>query len=145
MIKIREAKTKELKEIAKLMLIEFSKPPFNEKVSINSALKSLKFYYKNAKVYIALINNEIEGVIVFKLEQYWEGKVLIVEDLAIKEQFKKRGIGKGLLSFIESYAKNRDINRILFATNKKSRAINFYKKLGYKEEKNRINFSKKIT
>lgn len=143
-MKISKAKSRELKEIAKLMLIEFSKPPFNEKVSIDSALKSLKFYYKIAEVYVALINRKIVGVIVFKLEQYWEGKVLIIEDLAVKEEFKKRGIGKSLLNFIESYAKNKNIKRILFTTNKKSKAINFYKKLGYKEEKTRINFSKRV-
>lgn len=144
-MEIRKAKPNELKEIAKLMLTEFSKPPFNEKVSINYALKSLKFYYKTAKVYITLINDKIVGVIVFKVEQYWEGKVIIIEDLAVKEEFKKRGIGKNLLNFMEFYAKKRNIKRILFTTNKKSKAINFYKKLSYKEEKTRINFSKKLT
>jgi len=143
-MRIKKAEKKELKEIAKLMLEEFSKPPFNEKAKINSILKSLKFYYKIGKIYIALINNIIISVIVFKLEQYWEGKVLIIEDLAVKQEFKGKGVGESLLNFVESYAKNNNVKRILFTTNKKSKSINFYRKRGYKEEKNRINFSKKV-
>ena len=143
-MKIRKAKPNELEEIAKIMLKEFSKPPFNERVSFGFAFDSLKFYYNLGEIYVTIINREIAGILVFKIEKYWEGKVIIIEDLAVKEQFKKQEVEKALLNFVESYAKSRNIKRILFTTNKKSKAIKFYKKLGYKEEKNRINFSKKL-
>jgi len=143
-MKIRKAKKKELKDIIKIMLIEFSKPPFNEKDDFNSAIRSLRFYFKLGRIYVALIDKEIIGVIVFKIEQYWEGRILIIEDLAVKEEFKKQGVGKNLMGFVEDYAKNKSIKRILFTTDKRSKAISFYKKLGYKEEKNRISMTKKI-
>ena len=143
-MKIRKANKKNLKEIANLMLKEFSKPPFNEKENFDSVIKSLKFYFDIGKIYIAKISTEIVGVIVFKMETYWEGEVLIIEDLAVKDNFKKQGIGKKLMDFVENYSKKNNIKRILFVTDKRSKSLGFYKKLRYKEEKNRINMTKEL-
>ena len=137
-MKIRKAIKKDLKEIGKLMKKEFSKPPFNERDSINNVLKSLNFYFKICKIYAAKVEKEIVGVIIFKTEQYWEGSVIIIEDLAIKEKFKKQNIGKELMKFVEKYAKKKKIKSILFATHKKSKAVKFYEKMNYKKEKNTI-------
>jgi len=141
---IRKATKKDIEEIAKLMLDEFKNPPFNERVNIKSVLKSLKFYFKIEKIYVAVDRREIIGVLVFKIEQYWEGPVIIIEDLVVKEEFKKRGIGKMLMEKIEYYAKKNKLKRILFKTHKKSPAVKFYQKIGYKTRKDIIDFEKKI-
>ncbi len=143
-MKIRKAIKADIREIAKIMLEEFSKPPFNEKVSFKAVLKSLNFYFKIGNVYVATIDNKITGVAVFKIEQYWEGPVIIVEDLAVKAEFKKQGIGKALMHELEVYAKKNQIRAIYFSTNKKSSAIKFYQKLGYKSRKDVMSFWKKI-
>ena len=143
-MKILKATIRNLADIGKLMKDEFSKPPFNEKDTMSAILKSLNFYFKIGKIYVAVINKEIGGVLVFKIEQYWEGPVIIIEDLAVKEKFKKQGIGKGLMKFIEKYSRNKKIKSILFSTHKKSRAIKFYEKLGYKLEKDRISMRKNL-
>lgn len=143
-MKIRKATKKDLNEIGKLMLKEFSKPPFNEKYSLKTVLKSLNFYFQNAEIYISEIEEEIVGIIVFQIEQWWEGLVIIIQDLAVKEKFQKQNIGKELMIFVETYAKNKKVKRIYFETNKKSSAIRFYKKIGYKINKNRISMSKRV-
>lgn len=143
-MKIEKATEKDLNEIGKLMLKEFSKPPFNEKDSLRNVLKSLNFYFQNAEIYISEIDGEIVGVIVFQIEQWWEGPVVIIQDLAIKEKFQKKNVGKELMNFVETYAKKKKAKRIYFETHKKSSAIKFYKKLGYKINKDRISMSKKI-
>jgi ribosomal protein S18 acetylase RimI-like enzyme len=141
---IRKAKKTDLKEIGKLMKEEFSKKPFNERDSMNAILKSLDFYYKTAKIYVADFEKEIAGVLVFQIEQWWEGQVIIIQDLAVKSKFKKQGIGKRLMNFVENYSGENKIKRVYFETNKKSPAIRFYKKLGYKINKQRISLSKKL-
>ncbi len=141
-LKIRQATKKDFDEIGKLMKREFSKPPFNERDSISSVLKSLNFYYKIGFIYIAEIDKLIVGIIVFKIEQYWEGHVIIIEDLAIKERYKEQGVGKELIKFVEKYGKKKRIKSILFTTHKESKAVKFYVKLGYKLEKNRISMRK---
>ncbi|HEA46391.1 MAG TPA: GNAT family N-acetyltransferase [Candidatus Pacearchaeota archaeon] len=142
-MEIKKAAKKDLKEIASLMKKEIGKPPFNEKDSINFILKSLRFYLKNSEIYIST-ENKIEGVLIFQVEQWWEGKVIIIQDLVVSYKFQKKGIGKNLMVFIEKYAKKIKAKRIYFETNKKSSAIKFYKKMGYKINKDRISMNKKM-
>lgn len=139
-MKIRKATSKDINQIAELMLGEFSKKPFNEKAKLQDVTKSLRFFLKIGSAYIA-IDEDIVGVIVYKKEQYWEGPVIIVEDLAVKESHKGQGIGKKLLEKIEQI---KDIKHISFHTHKKSKAVQFYKKLGYKINNNTILMSKKL-
>ncbi len=136
-MKIRKAEKKDLKDIGKLMLKEFSKFPFNERVKLDAILKSLKYYYYDAEIYVA-VDKKICGVLVFQIELWWEGKVIIVQDLAIKKEFQNKKIGKELMNFLERFAKKNNIKKIHFETNKKSSSISFYKKLGYKIKKDRI-------
>jgi GNAT superfamily N-acetyltransferase len=143
-MKIRKAKRKDLKEIGKLMLKELSKPPFNEKASMKEVTKSLEFYFKKAEIYISLEEGEITGVLVFQIEQWWEGKVAIVQDLVVKEESQNKGLGKEIINFLEDYCKKKEIKKIEFQTNKKSKAVKFYEKKGYKINKDRISMSKKV-
>ena len=142
-MKIRKATKKDLKEIAELMKKELSKSPFNERDSIKNILKSLDFYYKNAEIYL-IEEKRIVGVLVFQIELWWEGSVIIIQDLTVNKEFQKKGIGKLLMNFVERYACNNNVKRIYFGTNRKSPSIKFYKKLGYKTNKDRISMSKKI-
>ena len=48
------------------------------------------------------------------------------------------------MKFVEKYAKKKKAKFILFDTHKKSKAIQFYKKLGYKQNKNIIFMGKKL-
>lgn len=143
-MEIRKAAKKDINVIAKLMLTEFSKPPFNERDSLSAVLKSLEFYYKIGNIYIAADKTKTAGIVVFKIEQYWEGPVIIIEDLAVKETFKKQGVGSMLLRWVESYAKKNKIKMISFRTNKKSPALKFYKKHGYKQKADVVYFEKKM-
>ena len=58
-MKIRKATKKDIKEIAKLMLKEFSKPPFKEKTTINSVIKSLNYYFKIGKAFVAFEDKKL--------------------------------------------------------------------------------------
>ena len=143
-MRIRTTTKKDIREIAKLMLEEFSKPPFNEKTTINSVIKSLNFYFKIGKAFVAIEHKDIIGIAIFKVEQWWEGPVILIEDLAVKEDFQKQGIGKKLTDAVENYGKKMRVKAVSFATNKKSSAVKFYAKQGYKIEKNRIFMRKKL-
>ena len=143
-MKIRKATSKDYKQIANLMNEEFSRPPFNEKSNLNAILKSIKFFHKIGNINLAVENKEIVGVVVFKQEQYWEGPAILIEDLAIRRDFQKKGIGTLLMKDLEKRAKKKKINSIYFLTHKKSSAIIFYKKLGYKQSKNTVFFRKKL-
>ena len=143
-MRIRTATKKDIGEIAKLMLEEFSKPPFNEKTTINSVIKSLNFYFKIGKAFVAIEDKVIIGIVVFKVEQWWKGQVILIEDLAVKESFKKQGVGKSLTDKVEDYAKEIKAKSVSFTTHKKSSAVKFYTKQGYKIERNILFMRKKV-
>lgn len=143
-MRIRKATKKDIREIAKLMLEEFSKPPFNERTTISSVIKSLNFYFKVGKAFVAIEDKKIVGIVVFKVEQWWDGPVILIEDLAVKEDFKKHGIGKKLTDTVESHGKKIKAKAVSFATNSKSSAVKFYTKHGYIIEKNRVFMRKKL-
>ncbi|MEK6873077.1 MAG: GNAT family N-acetyltransferase [Nanoarchaeota archaeon] len=127
-IKIIKATRRNIKEIGKLMLDEFLKLPFNERVSFNSVIKSINFYSKIGKVYITLDKNEIIGIVIFKIEKYWEGLVIIIEDLAVKDEYKKQGVAKSLMDSVEDFAIKNKITAIYFSTNKKSSSVKFFQR-----------------
>ena len=141
---IRKAKNKDLKEIGQILKKEFSKSPFNEKANIRSVMNSLSFYFKIGNILVVEIKGNIVGVLVYKKEQYWEGPVFIIEDLAILSNFQKKGLGKALMNKIEAIARIQKINSIYFSTNKKCPSIKFYDKLGYKLSKDEVIMRKKL-
>ncbi len=143
-MKIRKGTKKDLKRIAEIMKTEFAKPPFNEKATLSAILKSLNFYMRIGEIYVALTNNKIVGITVFKKEQFWEGPVIIIEDLVVDEEFKKQGIGKSLMNYVESHARRIKIKSICFKTHKKSPSVKFYQKYGYKSDKNAVFMKKKL-
>jgi len=143
-MRIRSATKKDIRDIAKLMLEEFTKPPFNERAAIPAVIKSLNFYFKLGKIFVVIIDKRLVGVVVFKVEQWWDGKLILIEDLAVKKTFKKQGINKALIDRVEQYARKNKINSVSFTTHKKSSAIEFYKRLGYKVEKNTIFMRKSV-
>ena len=143
-MRIKNATKKDIREIAKLMIEEFSKPPFKEKTTINSVIKSVNFYFKIGKAFVAIKDKKIVGIVVFKVEQWWEGPIILIEDLAVKEDFKKQGIGKNLTDKVEDYAKEIKAKAVSFTTHKKSSAVKFYTKQGYKIERNTLFMRKKI-
>lgn len=142
-MKIRKIKKAELKSVGKLMLKEFSRPPFNEDAGINDVFESLMFYYENAKIYV-VEDSEIMGAIVFQVERWWEGRVVVIQDLFAVKSLKGDIVDKYLMEFLEEYCCENNIVKICFETNKKSSSIKSYKKMGYKINKDRVSMEKKI-
>jgi len=61
---------------------------------------------------------------------YANGHVAWVEEVMVKESFRKKGVGRLLMGSFENWAKSRDCRIIALATR---RAAEFYKSLGYAE------------
>lgn len=62
------------------------------------------------------------------------GKVGEIHEIAVKKEWKKRGIGKMLVRIAENYLKAKGCNVFELWVGEKNDAIKFYKKLGYKEK-----------
>ena len=142
-MKIRKVTKKDFEYMAKLIVKEFAKPPYNDKWTKKEAIDSIKSDLSKGESYVAEEGNKIAGFIV--VTKQISGKTyLFIENLVVDENYQRRGIGKKLVEEIERrYIKKRDVV-ISLSVNKKSMAYKFYKKLKYKENKNNINMSKKL-
>ena len=59
---------------------------------------------------------------------------LDIESLFVKEEYRKKGIGKALINFMEKEARAKNILHFHINTNRKNiTARSFYEKLGYKD------------
>lgn len=130
-MKIRKATKKDFKEIFKLMQKEYLKH-YKEKWSEKNALKTISYYSKIGKIFVAEIDKKVVGFIIIREEYYNEGKRMMVEEFVVNGNYQGKGIGKQLMTFVEDYCKKNKIISIWLITNKKAAAFQFYKKIGYK-------------
>ncbi|MDZ4256617.1 MAG: hypothetical protein U1C71_03350, partial [archaeon] len=83
-MRIRQATAKDIIPMARLMMDVYSKPPFNARRPLSEAVKSLRYYLKMGHAFVAEERKELVGATVLRVDRFWEGNVLIIEDLAVK-------------------------------------------------------------
>jgi|TARA_B100001971_G_C18019544_1_gene446644 ribosomal protein S18 acetylase RimI-like enzyme len=141
-MEIRKAKKEDFKEIAKILIEESSKKPYNEKYNLKIALKEIGKFSKN-ELYIAVNKKEIIGFIASNITPDNKKKAYINE-LWLKLIYQKKGIGKALVKSIENKYKKRGVNVIRLVAKRNAKAFNFYKKIKYKEYKELVFMEKKL-
>jgi len=144
MIKIRRATKKDIPKIGDLIKEEFNKPPYLDGWTDNSVKRTLENYFKIGYGFIAFAKGEIIGAVIIRDDPYAKGLYLAIEELVVKKEFQKQGIGKGLIEAVEKVAKSKKAHSVYLYTHRKSGAFKFYKKLGYKESKNMATLGKKL-
>lgn len=86
-----------------------------------------------AEVFIAEFNGEIVGQALFfhNFSTFLGKPGIYLEDIYVRPQFRKKGIGKALLLEVVKTAKKRNCGRVEWAVLKWNEpSINFYKSLG---------------
>jgi len=142
MEEIRKAKKEDEKEIAKILMEESSKPPYDEKYTFEGA-KGETSRLAKGDLYVAVDGCEIVGFIASNITESDKEKVYISE-LWLKKKFQGKGIGKRLVEFIEDYYRTKGVKKIRLVSKIKSKAFGFYKKLNYKEYKEMVFMEKKL-
>ncbi len=140
---VRKAERKYIEAIINIFKEEYSKEPYFEKWSDDSALKKINEYFKNNFIYVAEINNEVVGFIIASTSLWHDGLRGHIDEIVIRDKFQGKGIGKELMRTIESEFKKRGVVVAGLFTKKGAKAIGFYNKLGYKES-DLIHMEKKI-
>ncbi len=108
MVRIRKMKPKDIVQAARIMMREFSKPPYKEKWSTRGARKRIKEILESRRGFciVAEEKREVTGYAICSGFTWFDGERGLVEDIAVKEGFQGKGIGTGLVKQIERhYAK----------------------------------------
>lgn len=79
---------------------------------------------------VALINQKVIGFALFYTSySTWKGKCLYLEDLCVKEEFRRNGVGKKLFEATLKIARERKMKRLSWQVlDWNQSAISFYKK-----------------
>jgi aminoglycoside 6'-N-acetyltransferase I len=141
-MKIRKAKKEDLKEIAEIFRIESAKKPYNTKFTSVSVFKDILELSKK-DLYVAINEEKIIGfiashvIISDKSQSY-------IDELWIKSDYQKKGIGGMLLDFVENIYIGKNVKKIRLVARRKTVAYGFYKKLKYRDHKDLVFMEKKL-
>jgi ribosomal protein S18 acetylase RimI-like enzyme len=143
-IKIRQATRKDIKTIVRIFREEFSKKPYKDLWTEKNALKSISDYFKeNNYIYLAEINNEVAGFVIFGLYQWTRNIEGFIDQIVVSENFQGIGIGKALMKLAEDYFKKKGIKEVSLYTDRRAGSTKFYERIGYKQG-HMIIYTKKI-
>ena len=138
-VKIKKANKKDFREIAKIMMKESSKKPYNEEYTLKTALKEIVRCSKK-DLYIAVNEKEIIGFIASSDDK----KKAYIGELWLKPIYQGKGVGKALVKFIEEKCKKKGVKIIRLVAKKNAKAFKFYKNIKYKEYKELVFMEKRF-
>jgi ribosomal protein S18 acetylase RimI-like enzyme len=130
---IRKAKLNDLEEIAKIYKKSYSERPYFEKWRETIVVKNLKEEFKVSRIYVAEVEGKIAGFILFSIYDWHNGKWAYIEDFATLKEYRGQGLGKALMDKVESDAKKAKVKTIVLDVHRDSKAIEMYRRGGYKE------------
>jgi len=99
------------------------------------------FNNKLYSFFVAEAENEIVGLaLFFNYYSTWKGKSIYLEDLVVKESYRRMGIGQKLLDTVIDYAQKNDYSNVLWQVlDWNTPAIEFYQKKGAKLSREWVN------
>ncbi len=100
-----------------------------------------KLQSESTFLFVAIRENEKRNVIAYvfgwiekRNKNYWKlTRFGYVGELFVKEEFRGMGVGRALLEKAEKWFAERGITKIFLDVEAENPAVNFYKKLGYRE------------
>ena len=121
------------------LLIELFNTVFEEESNMGSEANSLRLLNNNQFIAIAaLAENEVAGgLTAYELPLYYsDSSEIFVYDLAVKPEYQRMGIGKGLIQSLKEHCiRNRIKEFFVMAHEEDELAIEFYRATGGKTEK----------
>jgi predicted N-acetyltransferase YhbS len=126
-IKIRKVKKSDFKTCAQIIFEEFNKQ--NEGFTRKTAYNRVKNSYHPKFCLCAIFDNAIIGLIMGVPLYYAKGKYIWIDELVVKEDFQRKGIGKQLMKELEKISKKNKVNVITLNTKKMN--LSFYTKLEF--------------
>lgn len=138
-MKIRGAKKEDIREIAKLMhqydVYENNLDKRIEISSVKSYEKEISEFSKN-KSTIFLVgeeNGEIVGFINFAIDRRGKMKIGVLQDIFVKENFRRRKIGEKLVDYVLTKMKKEKCQFVKSAVRvKNKKAQKFWERQGFK-------------
>lgn len=143
-MKIRIARKSDIKKIAEIFKEEYRKKPYNEKWTDCSSLKKIKGYFNHHIILVVEDKNFVVGFLIGNIYLGDTGERGYIDEIVVSGKFQGKGYGKALINHLASFLKTKNIRKMKLMSSTKSKAFKFYKKLGFKIEKNFVPMCKRL-
>lgn len=133
----RPAKTADIETIVALCreLYEYDGTPFHEERH-RPAITELITQPNYGRIFLIEVNGEIAGygVLTFGYSLEFAGRNAFLDELYLRERFRKRGIGRKAIDYISVVAKSLGVRAIhLEVERANTHAQSFYRKHGFRD------------
>jgi len=143
-VELKKAEREDLKEIAKIYMEEFSKPPYREPWTLKKAEKKMNVFSKYCDIWKIIYEEKIAGFIVINPSQWCPGEFIFGEEMAIKPELQGKGIGTEVWKQIFRMYKERGFKTFIGIQNKNSKVKNLYNRLGIRESKENVILERRL-
>lgn len=110
-------------------LIDLERIPFSLLLEADESLDAIKQYIYESEIYIIEKSNRIIAVIAIKVINK---KCLEIKNVAVKKNYRGRGIGTQLLKYAATIAEERKFIKLIIGTGDHSiKQLELYQKLGF--------------
>ncbi len=116
-----------------MIQIRYAKPEDYDLItSFDSTIDRKRFllWTENKQAVISLVDGEFAGWLQFGM---FMEKLPFINRLYLFEEYQRQGIGTGMVRFWECEMLDRGFSQLMLSTEKTNSALEFYKKLGYRE------------
>ena len=125
-----------LPKMAELYKAAFAGEPWNDDWSdaaqLSEYMKDISKAY-NALNYGLLVNGELAGMSVGKINHWWEGTNYNIEELCVSPAYQGQGLGSRFLGLIEDEVRKKGLAGIFLQTDNDKPSYHFYHKNGFKD------------
>ena len=134
---IKKTKNKsDLKQIAKIYQESFSESPFNENWTLKESVEKIKIFLRYCDIWVYKIEKEVIGFMIVNPHQWRIGEVIFREEIAVKKDFRRKGIATKLMKNVLNYYKEKGYKLSIGIINKDAKSFGFIKKFNMKIDKN---------
>lgn len=139
---IRETKITDYVELQKLSFEDLGYECDAELVK--TRLKNLD--YNNECVFVADVNGKVVGYVhIIKFNTLYYKSMANIQGMVVSKEYQRKGYGKELMNAAENWARKRNIEIVRLNSGfVRPEAHEFYRAIGYNNEKEQIRFMKQL-